>query len=281
MRVVIAHGHIFKNAGTSFDWALRRNFGKNFCDHRNDIAMRKGRSEYLGDFLRGADNLTAISSHHLCDVSQIKDISIHPVYFVRHPILRSLSVYNFERCQKSDTPGAVAAKKYCFRDYVKWRMDLSVGGTLRNYQTNYISHFQNGKFNREADFESLALAVMRLQENVSIGVVDEFDKSMVVIESRLKKYFPNLDLSYIKQNEGDKRPSSTNRNEFTLNYISDELGEVFGELLYANHLDMVLYREAKTKLLNDAKLTQDFDTKLLRFVSRCEELKERQPDLLF
>ena len=33
-RVIMVHTHIFKNAGTSLDWVLQKNFGKNFLDHR-------------------------------------------------------------------------------------------------------------------------------------------------------------------------------------------------------------------------------------------------------
>ena len=40
MKQVILHGHIFKNAGTTLDWALKRSFGKAFVDHRRDDQMR-------------------------------------------------------------------------------------------------------------------------------------------------------------------------------------------------------------------------------------------------
>ena len=54
MRHVILHGHIFKNAGTSFDWSLERSFGEAFVDHREDKLMREGRDKHLEAFLTEA-----------------------------------------------------------------------------------------------------------------------------------------------------------------------------------------------------------------------------------
>ena len=64
-RVVILHGHMFKNAGSTFDWALNKNFGKAFIDHRDDAALLKGGGAYLSDFLNSNPEVKAFSSHHL------------------------------------------------------------------------------------------------------------------------------------------------------------------------------------------------------------------------
>ena len=36
MRNVILHYHLFKNAGSTLDWSLQRQFGAGFVDHRDD-----------------------------------------------------------------------------------------------------------------------------------------------------------------------------------------------------------------------------------------------------
>jgi len=110
MRTFIAHGHIFKNAGATFDWALGRNFGEGFCDHRDDERMRLEGAPYLVQYLQDNPHIDAISFHHVCVTSGIEGIDIVPVYMLRHPIERIVSVYNFERKQASSTPGAIAAK---------------------------------------------------------------------------------------------------------------------------------------------------------------------------
>ena len=53
---------MFKNAGTSFDWSLRRSFGDAFIEHHDDDAMRKG-ADYLEPFLLDRPHIKALSSH--------------------------------------------------------------------------------------------------------------------------------------------------------------------------------------------------------------------------
>ena len=56
MRSVIIHNHLFKNAGSSFDWVLQKNFGDDFVDHREDQEMIEG-AKYLGPFLQKHKNI--------------------------------------------------------------------------------------------------------------------------------------------------------------------------------------------------------------------------------
>ena len=118
-RPVIVHGHIFKNAGSTFDWSLKRNFNKGFIDHRDTEEMKFGASDYLADYIGRHKRLKAISTHHLywcMPLPEREKLDIIPCFFLRHPIERVRSVYDFERRQQSDTPGAVHAKKLCFKD---------------------------------------------------------------------------------------------------------------------------------------------------------------------
>lgn len=55
--------HAFKNAGSTIDWALEKNFNKAFIDHRDDKNMKKG-AAYLGPYLIENLNISALSSHH-------------------------------------------------------------------------------------------------------------------------------------------------------------------------------------------------------------------------
>lgn len=48
-RDIILHSHIFKNAGTTFDYSLEKNFGKNFIDHRDDIELYKLANQLLNN----------------------------------------------------------------------------------------------------------------------------------------------------------------------------------------------------------------------------------------
>ena len=135
-RTVILHGHIFKNAGTTFDWSLKRNFGEGFVDHREDKDMRRQGADYLLRYLEERPGIVALSSHHLCcplPVSEAFDFV--PIFMLRHPIERIWSVYQFERRQKSDSPGARRAKELDLKRYALWRMQDDVNPAIRNYQT--------------------------------------------------------------------------------------------------------------------------------------------------
>ena len=145
-RKVIIHKHLFKNAGTTFDWILKNNYGNAFCDHRDDIPMRDKGEKYLINFLEKNPEIKALSSHHIWfTFSPSKSIELIPVYFLRHPIERIRSVYMFERKQQSETSGAKMAKKTNFREYVEWRMRDNVSATIRNFQTRYFAGVKNVK----------------------------------------------------------------------------------------------------------------------------------------
>jgi hypothetical protein len=97
-RNVILHSHIFKNAGSTFDWSLKRNFGERFVDHRDDEAMLSGKMEHLDQFLSGHPQVVALSSHRIhFRVSGWNQLRFHVVRILRDPIERARSVYNFDR----------------------------------------------------------------------------------------------------------------------------------------------------------------------------------------
>lgn len=269
MRLVITHGHIFKNAGTTFDWALRRNFGEGFCDHRDDAPMRQRGRDYLQEFLTDHPEINALSSHHMCDTRGLQGIKPLPVFFLRHPLLRVLSVYGFERKQKSDTPGAQAAKKYNLKDYVKWRMEPSVGRTIRDYQVAYLAYGCKVRNSQSVGLKHFSAAAERFGDGSLVGVVEDFDRSLVVFEKQLGKHFPNIDLSYVRQNT-TRSVGSEQRN---INYLARELGdEVFELLVENNSFDLALYRMAKEGLVQKISDIEGFEVHLEDFRNRCDQL---------
>jgi hypothetical protein len=267
MRTVIAHGHIFKNAGTTLDWALRRNFGEDFCDHREDTRMRLEGAPYLTQYLLDNPHVKAISSHHLCDTSAIEDIEIIPIYMLRNPIERILSVYNFERKQQSSTPGAVAAKKYNFKHYVQWRMDPKINRTIRNYQTAYLAGSHIRKESKECSLDTFSAATLTARDSL-VGLVENFDLSMIQFEETFRNRGIELDLSYVKQNVSNEVPKSYG-NE--IEYIARELGDVLEDVVSKNAYDLALYCVVTEKL--EKAYIQDYSNKLLDFRRRCAELK--------
>ena len=64
-RIILVHHHIFKNAGTSFNHALKQYFQDGFFEYdlpNSQIVTQ----EHLAQFIANHPQALAISSHHAC-----------------------------------------------------------------------------------------------------------------------------------------------------------------------------------------------------------------------
>ena len=274
MRSIISHGHIFKNAGSTLDWSLARNLGANFLDHRDDKGIRTDTLATLQSLLSKTPNLKAISSHHLPQpLPAIDGITFHYVYLLRHPLARILSVYHFEHKQDSDSLGAKAAKNLSLREYVMWRMQPDVPATIRNYQTRYLAGFHVRSPHLEITPQAFGEAITHLRKGAVVGIVENYDESMVVIEDYFRRQSIELDLSYVRQNTGSSYASG-NAAARTAALANELDQETLDCVLRENSLDLALYYEAKTKLSECCNKIDNFSGKLLDFRARCRALNE-------
>lgn len=261
---------MFKNAGTTFDWSLKRNFSELFHDHRDDEPMRNQKG-YLYDYIQTHKDMVSLSSHHIqLPLPAVDDINFLPAFLLRHPIDRVGSVYEFERQQDADTPGAINAKKLSFNEYIAWRMQLNVGATIRNYQVRYCA----GTFNKiRLDDNEFTTACHTLIQSPLVGLVEKYDESMVLFEEVLRRFFKQIDLAYVPQNTGERRRLGIEKRiEAVLNNLDAPIRD---SLLSHNKLDIELYSHAE-KLLDDRiSHIADFDRKLADFRQRCSELSNK------
>lgn len=264
-RCIILHGHIFKNAGTTFAWSLQRSFGDRFVDHRDDLAMQQDGGAVLTDLVQGNGEIAALSSHHLsASLPTIAGIRLVPVYLLREPLQRIRSVYDFERQQQVDTPGAIAAKQNDFSAYVAWRLRDDVSPAVRNYQSLYLAgaHLRA----QQLPLASFNTALARLQAAPVVGLVERYDESMVLIEQQLRPDLPGLDLAYIPQNVSHSQPRSTSR-------MLAELGELAASVIAHNSFDLALYQAANERLDAAIAAVPNFAELLLEFRQRCGRLQ--------
>ena len=117
-------------------------------------------------------------------------------------------------------------------------------------------------------------AYNNLRATQLVGVVDRFDESMVVFEDELKKYFPQIDLSYIAQNVNQKEKK-------TLGEKQEEIRVLLGDKLFeqykdANKNDEKLYTFANSLLDERIKNIENFDIKLTNFLERCKILRSKR-----
>ncbi|MEH6590796.1 MAG: hypothetical protein V7746_11085 [Halioglobus sp.] len=275
MRTVLLHGHIFKNAGTSFDWSLERNFGTGFLDHRDDKSIRQRRGRHLKELLKADTELTVISSHHMClPPANPEGVHFEKAYLLRHPIERIASVYAFEREQAADTPGARAAKVMDFTDYVSWRMEPKVARTIRDYQSFYLAGLPVDERRKPLSDASYQAALDNLNATACIGVVDRYDESMVVFEAALAQYFPDIDLAYIRQNASRKLWRREKNTAAKIDDVLSQLGELKDLVLANNSHDASLYQMANDKLDQAITNVTGFDQHLSDFQRRCKALRK-------
>lgn len=264
VRNIILHAHIFKNAGSTFDWSLERNFSAGFVDHRDDIKMINGKLNYLRRFLEDNPDTVAVSSHRVhFRVQDVDGFRFFPVYFLRDPIERVRSVYNFEKKQTGvDTKGSRMAKELSFKDFIEWYMRPDSPATIRNSQTIYCA----GTGLQETA-KSIDLALEFIKHNRMTGIVDMYDETMVLFEEFLRDQFPAIDLSYVIRNvTQDRTDISTDEKRAK---ILDELGEVGETLMTHNQNDITLYKRGKELLQQRVAGVTDFDAKLRDFRERC------------
>jgi len=265
-RPVLVHAHMFKNAGTTFDWSLQRSFSEAFLDHRDDDSMRKG-AKFLGPFLRQEKELKAISSHWITfPVPELDDIDIRLALLFRDPIERIRSVYNFERRQEpAETPGAKMAKELEFVEYVKWRLQSAPGPAIKNFHTRYCSGDYFGE-NLEAMYEA---SVATIRSTPLVGLVHRYEESMVLFEHHLQQTFPDLDLSWQRKNttEGNL-PSLTERRQ----RVERELESIMDLVLESNRFDIQLYEEVEKQFERSLSRIPDLKLKLQDIRARNAEL---------
>ena len=119
-RTIILHYHLFKNAGTSIDSVLKKNFGEHWISREfTGINNTTDVTHWIIDNPQGV----AFSSHTMNGpIPKINGVNIISLAMLRDPIKRIISAYKFERMQNSNSWGAQLARQMSFEDYVVTRL---------------------------------------------------------------------------------------------------------------------------------------------------------------
>ena len=265
---ILLHCHLFKNAGTTIDWALKRSLGWGFVDHRRDRAMLKGGMRYVEKYLTLKAYVMAVSSHHMpFDPGyESQRFRYWHIIMLRDPIARCASVYQYEKIQPPVSLGARMAKKHDMRGYFHWRMQDDAPVVIRNFQTRYLAGRKHpARKLQDLDFDTARIRA-RLP-NVLVGFVERFDESMVLFESILREHFQKLDLAYVKQNQNHARP------EDSIAYLREALGEaLFLRLNAENALDLRLYEALAAEFETYIGGIGGFHQRVAGFKNRCATL---------
>jgi len=232
---VLVHFHIFKNAGTSVDAALARYFGDAWCPFEGRHAHDIQTGEQLAGFLKDRPDVRAVSSH--LARPPLPYANVFPIVFLRHPLLRAKSVYEFTK--KDDSQPFRNGALGTFSDYLKWVVRGEDGSVVvRNYQVIHLSRASfcaEGILRAAANADNLLEAVRLVSSWPAIGIVERYADSIRLFEQKYKEYFPGLSLGVMHEN----RSGSPN----TIQSIVGEVGAKLVEEFYSvNRLDFALYR---------------------------------------
>ncbi|MEP6342277.1 MAG: sulfotransferase family 2 domain-containing protein [Maricaulaceae bacterium] len=246
-RPVIVHFHLFKNAGTSVDTVLEKNFGERWIEIEGPNA-RKLTQEALVEFIESNPQYDAISSHTAIVGMPVMDTAeIIPIFFFRHPIDRIRSAYDFECTQNVQTPGAIKAKEGDFEHYMNWRLS-----TPTPWQVSEFHAFRLKDFHTFTPAKQTQLFLPRAKQALDalpfIGLVEEFNASMIHMEQHIQKYFPNFAGEAVHKNTTSDPSLKLSQN---VEKFKNRIGEtVFDKLTEVNEMDFELYHFVKNKIAN-------------------------------
>lgn len=232
-RPLVLHYHLFKNAGTSLDRTLRANFGATWDAYEGE--RRELRPAELREYLAGRPWIAALSSHKaLLPAPDLPGVEVIPVIFLRHPLDRIRSIYEFERRQQADTDGALAAKRLDLPGYVSWRLDRKGDRAIADFQTYRLA--QGGAGPDEAAQALDAVATLPF-----VGLVEAYDVSLQRLQALLAPHFPRINLAvfHVNVTEGERVPMDER-----LAQLEARLGEeLYDRTVEANQLDLAVWRK--------------------------------------
>lgn len=243
-RNVILHYHLFKNAGTSLDHTLKENFGDGWHEHEGPGPG--WRAEDVTEYLRQNPEIVVLSSHTaLLPPPELLNATVYPVIFIRHPIDRIRSIYEFERKQIADTLGARMAKEVDLAGYIRWRLQRKGDRTIRNFQA-YRLAFAASDAEETKNLSEEERALLAVDSLPFVGLVERFEASLARLQQWLLPSFPFIDFKPIKANVTQKGGLSL---EDRLGALRDDLGsELFNDFVHANTLDLKIHEVLTSKI---------------------------------
>ena len=201
-RTVILHYHFFKNAGSSLDKILQKNFNSKFLTKEFPNAKNiNDKTEEVCNWIEENPDNIVFSTHSSFSLPVIDNVNIISICFLRDPIDRIKSAYKFERKQDVKNFSADLAKKVDFNEYVRVLLkEQGEGGQCSNFQTYKLSEIVPIHNN------ALTNASEALSRISFVGLVEEFDKSMKLLSNKLKLHFPDFVYKYNHSNKSSLFP---------------------------------------------------------------------------
>ncbi len=236
-RKLLLHYHLFKNAGTSVDAILRRNFGDRWMNTEFPPPGQLDHQAAIRTLILDNPRLSAISSHTLMlPPPRIEGIEILPIVFIRHPLDRLKSAYEFERRQDGMTAAARMARDMDFAGYLRTRLAIRGDRSCRNFHVYRLAMAAPMQEGSELD-----RALAAVEHLPFVGLVEAFTASATLLQERARPMFPGFESFEAWENSTKARHRTL---EDRLDDIRKELDDAcYAEVTEANQADTVLYKK--------------------------------------
>ena len=245
MRFVLLHYHFLKNAGTTVEQILDRNFGERFA--RLDTPERSGHftNAALVEFLEQHPEVVAVSSHQIRHpLPEARGYLFFDLCFLRDPIDRIRSMYDYFREKPAvGDPLSDLASRCGLGEFVTCLVER-FREEVTNVQVALLAH--GGVDEQPLDQRDFAVALERVLDTAFLGVVDRFEQSLIAGRHFLDPVFPALDCRYIPVNVSAGMEGSVAARRRKLREACGR--SVYRELVQLNALDCELVRRARAEV---------------------------------
>jgi len=272
-RAIILHSHIFKNGGTTIDAVLKRNFGASAlcCESFEDHFLSQ---KMILDTAQ-SEGVKSISSHRIGLPPPKSGVATFiPLVMLREPLDRLGSIYSFYKRQHEDISHECAlARRKSFKDFVRILMEAGLDVSFADIQSQFfLASLSPPQYPSKANWD----VVREIANSIPcVGVLELFDESLLLWERHLRKFFPEINLAYIRKNVSQDRLEKL---ETRLDRIIDDLGaELVNLFQERNKFDYKLHDLATYRIQCEMLEITNFQEELAGFRERSASLVRNAP----